>query len=141
MKAVSGSTSRRRAVLVSLVALALSIGMTDVSRAGGVTVTDLNNGPTPASLAEALVGGGVAVSNATLVGASRSAGTFTGGAGSIGFESGIVLSSGKVQNYPTDEPCSRGVEGPNTCYEATGGIAEGPSGWENSTAFENPRGP
>ncbi len=119
-------------------ALAITLALGGVSQASGVTVTDLNNGATPAGLAQALVGGGVSITNATLAGANRSAGTFTGGASSIGFESGITMSSGKVQTYPTDEPCSRGVEGPNTCYEATGGNLEGPSGWENTTNFEMP---
>lgn len=63
---------------------------------------------------------------------------FTGGASSIGFENGIVLDSGKVQTYATDSPCSKGVEGPNTCYEATEGKPGGPSGFANSTAFGKP---
>jgi len=44
----------------------------------------------------------------------------------------------KVETYPTDEPCSQGVEGPNTCYEATEGKPQGPSGPANSTQFGEP---
>ena len=137
---MNAATARMTRLSIATLALAFAttLALSGVSRASGVTVTDLNNGATPAGLAETLVGGGVSISNATLTGASRSAGTFTGGAASVGFESGIVMSSGKVQTYPTDEACSRGVEGPNTCYEATGGKPEGPSGWENSTNFEMP---
>lgn len=128
----------RRVVGALLVASVLALWPAASSQASGVTVNDLNNGPTAASLAEGLVGGGVSISNATITGAPRSAGTFSGGAASIGTESGIVLSSGKVQTYPADEACSAGVEGPNTCYEAAGANPSGPSGWVNATAFETP---
>ena len=132
------SRGRRAAIIVALAALGLTVGMTGISQASGVTVTDLNNGATPAGLAESLAGGGVTISNVTYTGADRAAGTFTDGAGSIGFENGIVLDSGKVETYPTDEPCSQGVEGPNTCYEATEGKPQGPSGPANSTQFGEP---
>ncbi len=95
-------------------------------------MTDLNSGTTTSDLANALVGSGVSVSNVTYTGDDRAAGTFTGGAGIIGFNSGIVLDSGKVQTYTADPACSQGVEGPNTCYEG------GPSGDDNSTSFGLP---
>lgn len=125
----------RRPIVVLLAACLLTLGSAATSKATGVTVSDLNNGATAAGLAESLVGGGVAISNVTLTGDVRSAGTFNGGGSSVGFESGVTLSSGKVQTYPADEACSAGVEGPNTCYEATGANPEGPSGWVNATAF------
>lgn len=128
----------RRVYASLLMAAAFTLALTATSAASGVTVNDLNNGTTASGLAEALVGGGVSISNVTLTGATRSAGTFGEGAASIGFEGGIVMSSGKVQSYPEDEPCSRGVEGPNTCYEATGANPEGPSGSDNITSFETP---
>src|SRR4051794_9275805 len=102
--------------------------------ASGVTVSDLDNGATAATLAQALTGGGIAVSNVTYTGASRAAGSFTNGASSVGFDSGIVLASGKVQTYggaTPDGPCSRGVEGPNNCNED----ASAPDGSENSTSL------
>ncbi len=132
------ASARRRTTGVLLVASILTLVLVGSSQASGVAVNDLNNGPTAASLAEALVGGGVSISNATVTGAVRSAGMFAGGAGSIGAEAGVVLSSGKVQSYPADEACSAGVEAPNTCYEATGANPSGPSGWVNATAFETP---
>lgn len=125
-----------------LVTMAVLCGVTAASSgtsyASGVTVTDLNNGATASGLAQSLVGGGVSISNVTYTGDNRAAGSFTGGASSIGFGSGIVLSSGKVQTYPADSPCSRGVEGPNNCYEATGANPPGPDGAANSTAFGQP---
>jgi hypothetical protein len=58
----------------------------------GLVVTPLGNNP--AALAQALVGPGVQIMNVTAQMNLQSAGTFTGGAGIIGFESGIILSSG-----------------------------------------------
>jgi hypothetical protein len=100
----------------------------------GLVVSDLNQtGVTPTSLANALVGSGVTVSAVTYTGANRAAGAFSGGATIIGFDTGIILDSGKVQTYPPDPACSRGVEGPNTCHELGG-----PAGVSNSTAFGTP---
>ena len=84
-------------------ASALALTLPAAGQATGVTVTDLRHGATAQGLAEALVGGGVSVSNVVLTGPTgersvgRSAGTFTEGGGSIGFEGGIVMSSGYVQ--------------------------------------------
>lgn len=85
---------------------------------GGLTVTDLNNGVTATDLANALGGSGVAVSNVVYTGDSRAAGTFTSASTPIiGFNSGVVMASGKVQTYGADQACSQGVEGPNNCHE------------------------
>jgi hypothetical protein len=112
------------------------LGPTDLN------VSDLDNGATTNGLAQALVGTGLTVSNVTYTGANRAAGTFTGGTGIIGFDSGIVLDSGAVQTYSTDPACSQGVEGPNTCYEPTAANpAGGPDGEDNSTAFGLPGDP
>ena len=82
----------------------------------GLVVTDLTAGVTPAAMVQSLLGPGVSVSNFQFTGYtgtasndvkngdSSSAGMFTGGTGIIGFDSGIILSSGGVQN----------VVGPNT---------------------------
>jgi hypothetical protein len=104
------------------------------AHASGVVVNDLNHGVTPADMANALVGGGVSISNVHYTGANRAAGKFSGGATSIGFDNGIILDSGAVQTYSTDPACSQGVEGPNTCHENP------PSshGTANSTDFGNP---
>jgi len=59
---------------------------------------------TPADLVTALIGPGVTASNISFTGVPIAAGTFTGGTGIIGFESGIILSSGNIASVP----------GPNT---------------------------
>jgi Divergent InlB B-repeat domain len=115
--------------VVLLVTAAFALAAAPAANASGVTVSDLDNGATAGGLASALTGGGVTVSNVTYTGASRAAGTFTGGAGSIGFATGVVLSTGNVQTYGGDSACSRGVEGPNNCNEG----ASATDGGENST--------
>jgi hypothetical protein len=62
----------------------------------GIVTEDLNSGLTPEDLVNSLLKEGVAVSNITLTGANRSAGNFSGGEGIIGFENGIILSSGNI---------------------------------------------
>jgi hypothetical protein len=66
---------------------------------------DLDSGLTKDDLANELVGtgGGVTISDVSYIGSNVSAGTFTGGADIIGFDSGIILSTGKIV----------GVVGPN----------------------------
>jgi uncharacterized repeat protein (TIGR01451 family) len=64
----------------------------------GITTEDLSGALTPDDLANALVGVGVTVSDVTYTGADLAAGTFAGGTGIVGFEGGIVLSSGDVAN-------------------------------------------
>lgn len=65
--------------------------------AAGLATQDMQTGgQTPASLVQALVGSGVTVTNIQYTGAPIAGGTFTGGTGIIGFEQGIILSSGNV---------------------------------------------
>lgn len=75
-----------------------------------INTQDLNSGVTPADLVTALLGPGVAVSNVTFTGANVAAGTFTGGASMVGFDSGIMLSSGNIAFVP----------GPNTQDDVSG---------------------
>jgi hypothetical protein len=66
--------------------------------AAGLTTTDLNT-LTPEQLVQSLIISGPnapAITNVTYSGSKNAAGSFSGGTGIIGFESGIVLSSGKV---------------------------------------------
>ncbi len=70
---------------------------------------------TAADLVDALVGTGISTSNETYAYASQAAGTFSGGTGIIGFESGVLLTSGDVAN----------VVGPNES-DAMGTINEAP---------------
>lgn len=57
----------------------------------------------PQDLIDILIGGGVEVSNVTFRGVNFSAGTFEGGENIVGFDSGVILSTGSIFN----------VEGPN----------------------------
>src|SRR5262245_30823522 len=62
----------------------------------GLMVTPSGNNP--AALVNALIGTGVQVSNITYKGNNVSSGLFTGGTGIIGFESGIILSTGMASS-------------------------------------------
>jgi hypothetical protein len=79
--------------LLAAVVLALP-----AAAAPGLTTSDLTSGVTPTDLANAMAGPGVTVSNVTYTGANVAAGTFAGGTGIIGFEDGIMLSSGSIGN-------------------------------------------
>jgi Ca2+-binding RTX toxin-like protein len=109
------TASRKRLPALLIAGAALLLG--PAASAEAITVTDLDNGTSATQMAQSLAGTGVTISNVTYTGANRAAGSFTGGAGSIGFDTGIVLDSGNVQTYTTDSTCSVGVEGPNNCNE------------------------
>lgn len=64
----------------------------------GLSTQDLTNGITPEQLVQNLLGGGVTVQNVKFNGAPHAAGTFTGGDGIIGFNDGIILSSGRISD-------------------------------------------
>ncbi|MGI6776860.1 MAG: choice-of-anchor L domain-containing protein [Acetivibrionales bacterium] len=68
------------------------------SSAEGLVVNSLSETLTPEDLVEQLLGAGVSVSNVSYTGADIAAGTFSNGSGIIGFEEGIILSSGDVNN-------------------------------------------
>ena len=68
------------------------------SASTGIITQDLNSGVTPTQLVNSLLGGGVTVSDVVFTGNNRAAGLFSGGTGIIGFESGVVLSSGDIRN-------------------------------------------
>lgn len=121
------SRVRLRTGLLGVATTALVLASASAAQAQ-LVVNDLDHGQTPTTLAQSLAGAGVTISNVTYSGANRGAGSFTGGAGIIGFGSGVVLDSGNVQTVDTDPACQKGVEGPNSCNEGTGGGA-------NSTAF------
>src|SRR6266480_4937294 len=130
--------TRARSILAAGVGLALVVAWAPqlALASPGLVVADLNQpGVTPTVLAQSLVGSGVTISNITYTGNNRAAGKFSGGATILGFDSGVVLASGKVQTYPTDPACSRGVEGPNLCHEGAGLVPPGASGGANSTSF------
>lgn len=65
--------------------------------AGTVGVTGSNDAM---ALAQALVGNGITVVSASLTGANNQQGTFTGGTGILPFDSGVLLTSGSINNVP-----------------------------------------
>ncbi len=81
-----------------------------------LTTMDLNSGLTPADLAQALIGGGVIVSNVTFTGNNAAGGLFAGGISEgLGIESGVVLSSGNIADAAgpnTTESISTDFDGP-----------------------------
>ena len=80
----------------------------DMQSSAGLATADLNSGLTPSNIANELVGGGVTISNVVYSGNNVAVGKFSGGTGIIGFEEGIILSSGDIAN----------VVGPNS-YDGT----------------------
>jgi hypothetical protein len=64
-----------------------------------IQVNDLTSPAlTATALAQSLVGTGVTISNVTYTGSARAAGNFTSATNILGFESGVVLSTGSVRN-------------------------------------------
>ena len=98
-------THKRRAALwITLaVAVLLALGLAAVAIANPFTTNDMNTPLTATQVAQELVGPGVTISNAKFTGAPVAAGTFSGGSGIIGFDKGIILSTGNIAD----------VKGPN----------------------------
>jgi len=64
----------------------------------GLETSDLTTGITATDLVNHLLGSGINISNVRYTGADLAAGTFTGGTGIIGFEEGIILSTGRIDH-------------------------------------------
>ena len=99
-----GST-RRSFLKVAAVAAVFAASVVAAPAAGattGLATQSLSGTLTATDLANTLVGSGVTVSNVVYTGASGAAGTFSGGGtgdGSIiGFDQGVILSSGSISN-------------------------------------------
>jgi hypothetical protein len=106
---------------LSLVALC-TMGM---GAAHAVVVTNETNAT---ALANAIVGAGVTISNAVLTtNTDLPSGTFTGGASSVGFESGIVLTTGTtacVAGPNNDNGCSGGGNSTSLRFDFTSTTGE-----------------
>lgn len=77
--------------------------------AGGIQVTNLEEGITAAALVNEILGEGVEIRNSSYTGASAAAGTFLDPTSTFGFSNGIILSSG----------AAKGVMGSNTVSDFT----------------------
>ena len=99
-----GSSRLRRPVFTIMATTAILTGMLIAAPAASAAVLTQSLGPdlTATQLATALVGSGVTVSNAVFTGALAAGGTFSGGGtgagGIIGFDQGVVLSTGLIGN-------------------------------------------
>lgn len=98
-------------LLCLLVITLLLIPVYSASASPGIIAQDLTSGITADDLVNTLVGSasGAIVSNVTFTGSDLAAGTFSGGTGIVGFESGVILSSGRVVD----------VVGPNSSDSTT----------------------
>jgi len=95
-----------KAPLAVLLMVGMVLAMTPgISAAAGLSVSDMSSN-TATDLVTALVGPGVTVSSINLISTSTSAGTFSGGTGIIGFEEGVILSTGKAADVigPNNSP-------------------------------------
>lgn len=81
--------------------LALALTLALPTPAMALTITTSSDAT---ALANALVGSGVTISNATLIGTTTQQGSFSGATGAIGINSGVILTSGDANLAP----------GPNT---------------------------
>lgn len=91
--------ARRRATLAAAAVAAMGPVLlpAPAGAAGGVDVRDLSGSLTAADLAQRLAGSGVSIGAVSYTGAPTSAGAFTGGGTVVGFDSGVVLSTGSAQ--------------------------------------------
>ena len=80
-----------------------------VTAHAALSVRDLNSGLTAEGMVNTLLGGGVTVSNVRYTGAAIASGLFCSGNGILGFNTGILLTSG----------CANNVIGPNNSSAAT----------------------
>ncbi len=98
-------------LLLSTLALAGGLWtLTNARAADGLSIEDLTGSISAGDLASDLAGVGVSISNVQYTGADVAAGRFSGGTGIVGFETGIILSSGSVS----------AVAGPNQDDETSG---------------------
>lgn len=99
--------SRTAAITVTAAALIALVGAAGPAAAvNGTAYIDPAN---PTALAESLVAGdGVVISNVTYTGAPAAAGSFSGGAASVGFDAGVTLASGDIATAvgPTNDESS-----------------------------------
>jgi hypothetical protein len=84
-----------------------AVGLGTITQAG-LSVRTLD-GITPEDMVNALLGGGVTVSNIKYTGATNASGFFCSGTGSVGLGRGVVLTTG----------CAANIIGPNNSPDAT----------------------
>lgn len=99
-----------RCIKMKMKSLVFALSVAMPLSAQALTITTNNDA---SALANVLVGSGVGVSNAVLVGAATQQGTFSGGAGAIGIDAGVILTSGNatLAAGPNNQDGATGVTG------------------------------
>ncbi|MEX1253461.1 MAG: choice-of-anchor L domain-containing protein [Dehalococcoidia bacterium] len=92
----AGVTYRFQAGGVGIAAGSLHVNLDVLPATPALATEDLSGPLTADDLAADLAGAGISVSNVAYAGVDLAAGRFSGGSGIVGFESGIVLSSGDI---------------------------------------------
>ena len=107
----------KRAAGTVTITILLALGLPAIAAHANpdLTVTPSGGTLTAADLVDALVGPGIETTAEAYSYVSQASGTFSGGTGIIGFESGVLLTSGNVEN----------VVGPNQ-FDALGTVNEAP---------------
>jgi hypothetical protein len=97
----------RRAAVAVVASIVLAA---PAAASAALQTQDLSEGPSAADLAAELAGDGVTISNVQYTGADVASGLFQGGLEPIGFEDGVVLTSGSTKNVigPNDEDSATG---------------------------------
>ena len=110
-----GSRGRRYTTWLLAMSTALAVLPALPAAAAPLVTEDLSGPVTAQNLVADLVGGGLAVSNVVYNGADVAAGRFSGGGDVVGFETGVILGSGMIDD----------VVGPNVS-ESTSGVNGSP---------------
>lgn len=114
---------RRPIIRTAIVAVGVAALVSAPAAAMAVTSVNDLTVQTPTGLAQSLVGAGVTISNVVYTGGNNASGEFAGGAATVGFESGVILTSGSAA----------GAIGPNTVGNFT--TANGLGGDADLTAL------
>ena len=86
----------KRVRIILLAAMLVTSLIAVSGTAGAVTATTDQTVLTAAQVAQSLVGAGVTISNVTFTGDPTQGGTFVASPGTIGFDAGVVMSSGNI---------------------------------------------
>ena len=106
--------------LVAAAVALLALAVVPAAWANPFVTHDLGSGLTGANLASSLAGPGVTVTNVSVTGADRALGEFTGGTGIIGFNQGVVLSSGDIANIIGPNNSTKAGYAQDTSVDAAG---------------------
>ncbi len=87
----------RKLLITIIITLFITMGIAGGAQAVLIT-SDITSGVTATDMVNTLLGGGISVSSVVYTGGNNASGQFSGGTGIIGFENGILLTSGSAAN-------------------------------------------